>query len=113
MTTPDHIKRLFINNKHRLTKNSFLQAVKDNMNKALDDFQTCLEDSLEEDQPLPILIFHCEFSQKRGPRALRFLRKIDRQQNTFPNLTYPEVYLLKGGYENFHSSFPVSYFGSS
>ena len=59
---------------------------------------------------VPIIIFHCEFSQKRGPRALRMLREIDRQlnYNDFPNLYYPEVYILEGGYSNFHKQFPVN-----
>jgi len=57
----------------------------------------------------PIIIFHCEFSQKRGPRALRALRSLDRQLNVWPNLYYPEVYLLEDGYKNFNSQFPVSF----
>ncbi|XP_021372966.1 M-phase inducer phosphatase-like [Mizuhopecten yessoensis] len=51
-----------------------------------------------------ILIFHCEFSSERGPKFMRFLRTQDRAQNeaNYPTLTYPEVYLLDGGYKAFY-----------
>ncbi|KAL1122820.1 hypothetical protein AAG570_003146, partial [Ranatra chinensis] len=48
-----------------------------------------------------ILIFHCEFSSERGPRLSRFLRKEDRNDNIYPRLHYPELYLLNGGYSAF------------
>ncbi len=40
-------------------------------------------------------------------KRLRFLRKIDRllNQNTYPNLYYPELYLLEGGYKDFYAKF--------
>ncbi|XP_033756668.1 M-phase inducer phosphatase-like [Pecten maximus] len=51
-----------------------------------------------------ILIFHCEFSSERGPKMMRFLRAQDRTQNeaNYPSLTFPEVYLLDGGYKAFY-----------
>ncbi|MES1904868.1 MAG: m-phase inducer phosphatase [Paramarteilia canceri] len=50
-----------------------------------------------------ILIFHCEFSVNRAPALARKLRKIDRKlnENSYPKLHFPEIYLLKGGYKNF------------
>eukprot|EP00013_Stygamoeba_regulata_P027336 CAMPEP_0177645880 /NCGR_PEP_ID=MMETSP0447-20121125/9481_1 /TAXON_ID=0 /ORGANISM="Stygamoeba regulata, Strain BSH-02190019" /LENGTH=744 /DNA_ID=CAMNT_0019148385 /DNA_START=370 /DNA_END=2604 /DNA_ORIENTATION=- len=51
------------------------------------------------------LIFHCEFSSKRGPRCLRELRDLDRKANgteNYPHLYYPHCYLLKGGYRKFY-----------
>ncbi|XP_030046843.1 M-phase inducer phosphatase 2 isoform X2 [Microcaecilia unicolor] len=48
-----------------------------------------------------ILIFHCEFSSERGPRMCRFIREKDRMKNEYPNLHYPELYILKGGYKEF------------
>lgn len=58
---------------------------------------------------LPIIIFHCEFSQKRGPRAFRALRSKDRDLNinNWPNLFYNDAYVLDGGYSDFYSQFPV------
>ncbi|XP_008181214.1 M-phase inducer phosphatase-like [Acyrthosiphon pisum] len=52
-----------------------------------------------------ILIFHCEFSSKRGPSLLRYLRTADRENNSmcYPYLDYPEIYLLDGGYCKFYS----------
>eukprot|EP01114_Cavostelium_apophysatum_P023829 TRINITY_DN9103_c0_g1_i1.p1 TRINITY_DN9103_c0_g1~~TRINITY_DN9103_c0_g1_i1.p1 ORF type:complete len:519 (+),score=88.57 TRINITY_DN9103_c0_g1_i1:102-1658(+) len=52
------------------------------------------------------IIFYCEFSSKRGPSGYRTLRKLDREANiaNYPNLFYPEVYLLEGGYKNFFES---------
>ncbi|KAL5016399.1 hypothetical protein ScPMuIL_005988 [Solemya velum] len=53
-----------------------------------------------------VLIFHCEFSSERAPKLCRFLRNKDREMNqdSYPNLTYPEVYILHGGYSNFFES---------
>lgn len=52
-----------------------------------------------------ILIFHCEFSSKRGPDMSRFLRNKDRDLHMFnyPELFYPELYLIEGGYKAFFS----------
>ncbi|XP_029669210.1 M-phase inducer phosphatase-like isoform X2 [Formica exsecta] len=51
-----------------------------------------------------ILIFHCEFSWERGPNLSRLLRRMDREFNEerYPALFYPEIYLLQGGYEKFY-----------
>ncbi|RNA30513.1 M-phase inducer phosphatase-like [Brachionus plicatilis] len=53
-----------------------------------------------------IVVFHCEFSSERGPGMLRFLRNQDRAANksSYPNLFYPELYLLEGGYKAFYES---------
>ncbi|TGJ86748.1 hypothetical protein E0Z10_g2036 [Xylaria hypoxylon] len=50
-----------------------------------------------------ILIFHCEYSVHRAPRMARHIRAEDRTANTefYPRLTYPEVYILEGGYSDF------------
>ncbi|NXP75667.1 MPIP1 phosphatase, partial [Ramphastos sulfuratus] len=48
-----------------------------------------------------IVVFHCEFSSERGPRMCRFVRERDRLGNEYPNLHYPEMYILKGGYRDF------------
>ncbi|XP_075683972.1 M-phase inducer phosphatase 1 [Rhinoderma darwinii] len=48
-----------------------------------------------------IIIFHCEFSSERGPRMCKFLREKDRDLNEYPQLHYPELYILLGGYKDF------------
>lgn len=55
--------------------------------------------------PIPnsLIVFHCEFSHNRGPQMASIFRNIDRDSNEYPNLHYPEVYILDGGYRKFHS----------
>jgi M-phase inducer tyrosine phosphatase len=63
-----------------------------------------------------LLIFHCEYSAHRAPIMARHIRKQDRDSNIehYPRLTYPEVYILDGGYSEFFAEhrdrcFPQSY----
>lgn len=63
-----------------------------------------------------LLIFHCEYSAHRAPLMARHIRAEDRTTNAefYPQLTYPEVYILDGGYSGFfaeHRSrcFPPEY----
>ncbi|KAF2218816.1 hypothetical protein BDZ85DRAFT_244478 [Elsinoe ampelina] len=53
--------------------------------------------------PRTLLIFHCEYSVHRAPRMAKFVRNRDRAVNDFqyPKLTYPEMYILDGGYSQF------------
>ncbi|TNY21624.1 Rhodanese-like domain-containing protein, partial [Rhodotorula diobovata] len=57
-----------------------------------------------------VLIFHCEFSAKRAPTSAKHLRNQDRQKNfaAYPNIFYPELYILQGGYEAYYKAYPVS-----
>jgi len=50
-----------------------------------------------------LLIFHCEYSAHRAPIMARHIRAEDRTANVehYPRLTYPEVYILDGGYSGF------------
>ncbi|KXX80808.1 M-phase inducer phosphatase [Madurella mycetomatis] len=50
-----------------------------------------------------LLIFHCEYSAHRAPIMARYIRAEDRNMNAehYPRLTYPEVYILDGGYSAF------------
>ncbi|KAH9996114.1 rhodanese-like domain-containing protein [Xylariaceae sp. FL0662B] len=50
-----------------------------------------------------LLIFHCEYSAHRAPLMARHVRAEDRTANAefYPRLTYPEVYILDGGYSEF------------
>ena len=53
------------------------------------------------------IIFHCEYSSQRGPWLCRRLRQHDRLMNleNYPVLTYPQVYLMEGGYNAFFKAF--------
>lgn len=61
-------------------------------------------------QPAPrtIVLVHCEFSQKRGPRVLEAVRELDREHNLahYPRLDYDQLYLIHGGYVLFHALHP-------
>ncbi|CAM4469875.1 unnamed protein product [Leuciscus chuanchicus] len=62
----------------------------------------------EGSSPRKLIVFHCEFSSERGPHLCQYLRRLDRCVNAqvYPNLHYPELYLLLGGYKHFHASYP-------
>ena len=114
ITTPELLEEIFFVKKHLLNCEEFLKALKEDFHGAIssDTFKNAKPTDLtlpqNNEDPL-ILIFHCEFSQKRGPRALRALRNIDRQLNSenWPNLYYPEIYILEGGYQGFVKQCPV------
>lgn len=66
--------------------------------------------------PNTLLILHCEYSELRAPRMAKFVRNRDRAVNDFqyPKLTFPEMYILEGGYSKFFAShrtkcFPQNY----
>ncbi|KAL9649124.1 hypothetical protein ABK040_004146 [Willaertia magna] len=50
------------------------------------------------------IIFHCEYSQCRAPKMYRLMRKLDRNNHIhdYPNLTFPNIYILEGGYKEFY-----------
>ena len=50
-----------------------------------------------------LLIFHCEYSAHRAPIMAKFIRHKDRAHNAlqYPKLSYPDVYILDGGYSAF------------
>jgi M-phase inducer tyrosine phosphatase len=50
-----------------------------------------------------LIVFHCEYSAHRAPLMARHIRSQDRTANAehYPKLTYPEVYILDGGYSAF------------
>jgi rhodanese-related sulfurtransferase len=52
------------------------------------------------------VIFHCEFSQARGPRACSFFRSLDRAFNSYPHLSFPDLCVLEGGYKVFQQTHP-------
>jgi len=106
---PKILEQIFITNKHHLYNPQYLHDLKKDLTSTLanlDSYANAPQESLN--KQLPLIIFHCEFSQKRGPRAYRALRNKDRSVNfaNFPHLDYPEIYVLEGGYCNFYPQFP-------
>lgn len=66
-----------------------------------------LEPSLDNgDLANTALILHCEFSIHRAPIMARYIRHRDRAVNVneYPKLSYPELYILDGGYNSFFES---------
>ncbi|WFD27439.1 protein-tyrosine-phosphatase [Malassezia nana] len=54
-----------------------------------------------------VLIFHCEFSLKRGPSMALALRQADRSlASDYPRCHFPDVYVLQGGYAEFFQCCP-------
>jgi rhodanese-related sulfurtransferase len=55
------------------------------------------------------IIFHCEYSAQRAPQMARHMRCHDRNVNAmaYPNLHYPHIYILKGGYREFYATHMV------
>ena len=56
-----------------------------------------------------IIIFHCEFSSDRGPKIAAWFREYDRLQvgiDNYPDVSYPAMYVLDGGYKGFYTHFP-------
>lgn len=65
-------------------------------------------ESLETGSKICIL-FHCEYSQERGPSMWKIMRELDRNYNgieNFPRLFYPEMYIIEGGYKEFFKQYP-------
>ncbi|KAA6389737.1 MAG: putative Cdc25 phosphatase [Streblomastix strix] len=52
-----------------------------------------------------LIFFHCEFSTHRALALAAHLRNLDRQGNSYPKLSYPYVFIIKGGYSNFYEKF--------
>lgn len=54
-----------------------------------------------------MLIFHCEFSERRAPFMYSCLRDNDRRSNidVYPRLFFPEIYVMEGGYAAFWQNY--------
>eukprot|EP00184_Porphyridium_aerugineum_P008073 CAMPEP_0184693546 /NCGR_PEP_ID=MMETSP0313-20130426/1731_1 /TAXON_ID=2792 /ORGANISM="Porphyridium aerugineum, Strain SAG 1380-2" /LENGTH=364 /DNA_ID=CAMNT_0027151641 /DNA_START=638 /DNA_END=1732 /DNA_ORIENTATION=+ len=55
-----------------------------------------------------MIIFYCEFSSERAPRMYELLRRKDRKynQDCYPQLSYPNIYVVEGGYRAFVAQYP-------
>jgi M-phase inducer tyrosine phosphatase len=54
------------------------------------------------------IVFHCEFSKNRGPTLMQHFRELDRRRNLkrYPELDFPNIFLLRGGYKQFYEECP-------
>ncbi|KAF2402332.1 Rhodanese-like protein [Trichodelitschia bisporula] len=71
------------------------------------DKELLMKDLFEgEPQGNALLIFHCEYSAHRAPLMATHIRQQDRAVNAaeYPKLTFPEIYILDGGYSSFFRS---------
>ena len=61
-----------------------------------------------------LVVFHCEFSSHRGPELAAKFRALDRKLKgpAYPELFYPETYVLDGGYCEFYKRYPDLCVGS-
>ena len=71
-----------------------------NSNSPMEIFQKFFDNPLKK----VLIIFHCEFSQSRGPTMASLFRDHDRDLNSnrYPYLYYPEVYILDDGFKGFY-----------
>ncbi|CAD8126018.1 unnamed protein product [Paramecium sonneborni] len=53
-----------------------------------------------------IIVLYCEYSVKRSLERYFEIRKLDRNTNQYPQLTYNNLYLLSQGYSEFYKNFP-------
>lgn len=56
----------------------------------------------------PMLIFYCEFGEKRSPTLAGYARSADRIRhlNEYPKLAYNEIFVVDGGYAAAHEHVP-------
>lgn len=118
INNPFNLESLFFEYGHLLFSQNFLKKLpffskiekkeQENWLKEQNNDKMNYEDLLEEP---PVIVIHCEFSQKRGPKLFRYMRKRDREINEshYPNLIYPNILLLSGGYSSYVKDFPVNY----
>ena len=80
-----------------------------NMNSVLEVEKFLLSSSFAQSCKKKAVIFHCEFSSYRAPRMALHVRKNDRlvNANAYPNLLFPEMYILEGGYKEFYAKAPL------
>ena len=59
-----------------------------------------------------LIVLHCEYSAHRAPLMARHIRAEDRAVNAeqYPRLSYPELYILDGGYSGFFGEHPCRCF---
>ncbi|KAF2022782.1 Rhodanese-like protein, partial [Setomelanomma holmii] len=49
-----------------------------------------------------LLVLYCEYSKLRAPHMASYIQGQDRVYNRYPNLAFPSICILKGGYRTFY-----------
>lgn len=75
-------------------------------NGAPNSCTTAGNEERREKRAVPVFVIHCEFSSKRGPKFYRQIRNLDRSLNVYPQLSFPQLFILKGGFEGFYNVSP-------
>lgn len=54
-----------------------------------------------------VYVFYCEFSSERAPKMWRHVRNLDRRDHVadYPALSFPQVYVLRGGFDAFFDEY--------
>ncbi|KAK4928673.1 cell division cycle 25 [Elasticomyces elasticus] len=62
--------------------------------------KAALKDLFHSPKTHTVLVLYCEYSSFRAPTMFKHVRQMDREMNsnTYPNLTYPDMFILNGGY---------------
>ncbi|KAG9315751.1 Rhodanese-like domain-containing protein [Chiua virens] len=80
--------------------------IKGSYNLPSQKFQAGVDELISKTKDVPEVIFHCKFSQERGPNAAliyngrRLLQEADEYKNQ-------QVYVLQGGFNTFANRFKV------
>lgn len=70
------------------------------------DMEFFLENNIQNGKSMAIIL-HCEYSSIRAPKMFRHIRDLDRFKHlrTYPELDYPHLFVLDGGYKAFFSQY--------
>jgi len=54
-----------------------------------------------------VYVFYCEFSSERAPKMWQHVRNLDRRDHVadYPALSFPQVYVLRGGFDAFFDEY--------
>ncbi|KAJ8586545.1 Rhodanese-like protein [Rhizopogon salebrosus TDB-379] len=75
--------------------------IKNSRNYPSQRFTLDVDDLIKRTKDIPVMIFHCQLSQERGPKAARMYEGTCRALHD----TSPTVYVLQGGFVQFGESY--------
>jgi Cdc25 family phosphatase len=72
------------------------------------NFMWAVDELVEKTKDVKMMVFHCTFSQERGPKAARIYEEKRNQLLAEGTDSPPEVLVLRGGFSKFQAKFKVS-----